>query len=132
MEEGEDFETAALRELREELGMDLGSEQVLGRLDDYRSRSGYRIVPVVAWCGARIRPEPDPNEVAAVYNLPIGELHDAVPADGRPRGPVPSLALLGTRIFAPTAALLFQFVEVALRNRATRVDDFGEPFFAWR
>src|SRR5580693_10585041 len=43
---GETQVQAALRELREELGLDLGADSVLGLLDDYPTRSGYLITPV--------------------------------------------------------------------------------------
>ena len=46
---GESAEEAALRELREEVNLDLPETSVLGLLDDYSTRSGYRITPVVVW-----------------------------------------------------------------------------------
>src|SRR3954452_7637562 len=52
VDEGEEPVDAALRELREELGLDLGESDVLGLLDDYPTRSGYVITPVVLWGGA--------------------------------------------------------------------------------
>jgi 8-oxo-dGTP pyrophosphatase MutT (NUDIX family) len=52
-DEGETAVMAALRELREELGLKLGSDDVLGLLDDYPTRSGYLITPVVVWEGER-------------------------------------------------------------------------------
>src|SRR5580692_5062362 len=48
-DEGETPAAAALRELQEELGLELAPEQVLGLLDDYPTRSGYLITPVVLW-----------------------------------------------------------------------------------
>src|SRR5205823_3008402 len=52
-DDGESPAEAALRELDEELGLRLPADQVLGLLDDYPSRSGYLITPVVAWAGAQ-------------------------------------------------------------------------------
>src|ERR1700761_3426206 len=58
---GETPVTAALRELQEELGLALGEAKVLGLLDDYPTRSGYLITPVVVWSGrgAVLVPSPD-------------------------------------------------------------------------
>src|SRR3954469_25099862 len=50
-DEGETQIQAALRELHEELGLLLGEGDVLGLLDDYPTRSGYLITPVVVWAG---------------------------------------------------------------------------------
>src|SRR5260370_32063702 len=60
-DEGETQVEAALRELREELGLELGAGDVLGLLDDYPTRSGYLITPVVVWVapGAAISPNPE-------------------------------------------------------------------------
>src|ERR1700742_4247854 len=66
-DEGETPVTAARRELHEELGLELGSENVLGVLDDYPSRSGYLITPVVLWAGAGAIITPNPAEVASVH-----------------------------------------------------------------
>src|SRR3569832_1644000 len=48
---GETPVQAALRELHEELGLALAPDAVLGLLDDYPTRSGYLITPVVMWVG---------------------------------------------------------------------------------
>ena len=48
---GESAEQAALRELAEEVGLDLEASAVLGRLDDFITRSGFVITPVVVWAG---------------------------------------------------------------------------------
>src|SRR5437879_13831689 len=57
-DQGETQIQAALRELHEELGLALGEGDVLGLLDDYPTRSGYLITPVVVWVAtiAAIRP----------------------------------------------------------------------------
>ena len=49
LDSGESAEDAALRELREEVNLELPKTSVLGLLDDYSTRSGYRITPVVVW-----------------------------------------------------------------------------------
>jgi 8-oxo-dGTP pyrophosphatase MutT (NUDIX family) len=137
---GETAAAAALRELHEELGLALGAEALLGALDDYATRSGYVITPFVAWAGRAEPMRPDPGEVASVHRIPLAELLradapllDPPHEDGGP----PVLRLpLGPRadswVAAPTAALLYQFREVALLDRATRVAHFDQPRFTWR
>jgi 8-oxo-dGTP pyrophosphatase MutT (NUDIX family) len=124
-----------VRELREEVGLALSDDDVLGALDDYPTRSGYCITPVVVWAGAAAHLDPNPQEVAAAYRVPLGELERpdvpnlrSIPESDRP---VISIPLLGTHIHAPTAAILFQLREVALRGDATRVAHFDQPVFAW-
>jgi 8-oxo-dGTP pyrophosphatase MutT (NUDIX family) len=133
---GESAERAALRELEEELGLTIGAEAVLGRLDDYGTRSGFVITPVVVWGDGIGEPVPNPAEVAAVYRVPLGDLDDptvprllAIPESDRPVIQVP---LLGTLIHAPTAAVLYQLREVVVHGRPTRVDHFEQPVWAWR
>ncbi len=128
---------AALRELREELGLSLGADTVLGLLDDYETRSGYRVTPVVVWGGSAEALVPNPDEVARVFRIPLEELDhpeipvlEHIPESDRPVLSIP-LATVGHRIYAPTAAMLFQFREVALYGRATRVDGYDQPRFAW-
>ena len=129
---------AALRELHEELGLALGTDAVLGVLDDYETRSGYRITPVVVWGGSAGDLAPNPQEVAQVFRIPLQELShpdvpvlEHIPESDRPVLSLP-LATLGHPIYAPTAAMLFQFREVALNGRNTRVAGYEQPKFAWR
>src|SRR3954470_10334255 len=63
-DEGETPVMAALRELHEELGLEIGEQNVLVLLDDYPTRSGYLITPVVVWAGANAKVSPNPAEVA--------------------------------------------------------------------
>ncbi|MBK1788431.1 NUDIX hydrolase [Prauserella cavernicola] len=134
LDEGEDAVTAALRELHEELGVELGPDHVLGRLDDYVTRSGYVITPVVLWAGAEPATSPNPDEVARLVFLSLAELDvDArfvhIPESDRP---VIQLPVLDTLLHAPTGAVLHQFRELVLRGRTTRVAGFEQPVFAWR
>jgi 8-oxo-dGTP pyrophosphatase MutT (NUDIX family) len=133
---GESAEAAALRELREEVSLELGPESVLGLLDDYPTRSGWVITPVVVWGGADATLRPDPEEVAEVHRVPLAELErPGVPVLRRipeSERPVISIPLVGTLVHAPTAAIVFQLREVAVRGRATRVAHFEQPVFAWR
>ena len=136
LDPGETPEQAALRECREEVGLRLPEGAVLGRLDDYATRSGFVITPVVVWTEAPGGLRPDPEEVAEIHQVPLAELEAPgvphlrrIPESERP---VISIPLVGTHIHAPTAAILFQLREVALWGRATRVGHYEQPVFAWR
>ena len=136
LEPGETPEQAALRELEEELGLALSPEHLLGCLDDYPTRSGFVMTPVVVWGTASAPLEPDPGEVASVHLVSFGDLlapgtvvTHSIPQSDRP---VLALAILDTLIYAPTAAVLHQFAEVAVRGREMRVDGYEQPVFAWR
>lgn len=133
LDPGETPEAAALRELEEEIGLSLPPEHVLGCLDDFPTRSGFVITPVVVW-GTSGPLRPDPREVAEIYLLPVEELTpDKVvlrpgPESGRP---VMGLSLPVGILYAPTAAVVHQFAEVAVHGRDTRVAHFEQPRFAW-
>ncbi len=136
IDEGEDAVGAALRELEEEVGLELGREHVLGLLDDYPTRSGFRITPVVVWAGGPVSLRPNPAEVAEAHRPRIADLD----APGIPKlfdlglsdRPVLSVRILGQDIFAPTAAVIYQFREVAIHGRGTRVFHYDQPPFAWK
>ena len=133
---GETVTIAAIRELEEEVGIKVSPEAVLGRLDDYETRSGFLISPVVVWIGGHQPMTLNPGEVAAAYRVPLSQLgHSDNPIVSQSRESerqVLSLSILDSMIFAPTAALLFQFWEVAMAGRTTRVAHFDQPRFAWR
>ena len=71
---GETQVQAALRELHEELGLDLAESEVLGLLDDYPTRSGYLITPVVVWAGPGLSIVPNPAEVAYVHRVALRDI----------------------------------------------------------
>src|SRR4029077_7647890 len=73
---GESVAAAALRALEEEDGVVCATAAVLGRLDDYGTRSSFLITPVVVWAGAECALTPNPAEVTAVYRIPLVELDD--------------------------------------------------------
>jgi 8-oxo-dGTP pyrophosphatase MutT (NUDIX family) len=138
LDEGETVEAAALRELHEELRLELSPDTILGLLDDYPTRSGFRITPVVVWGGVVGRIDPDPVEVAYVLRVPFRQLDNPeiprlIPTEAG-KAPVLSapLPITGGVVYAPTAAMLYQFREVAMRGLATRVAHFDQPQFAWR
>lgn len=132
---GETPAEAALREAREEIGLALGADAVIGRLDDYATRSGFVITPLVAWAPADAAMTANPDEVQALYRIPLAELAAdqaeffSIPESERP---VIRLPLRGRHVHAPTAAILWQFIEVALHGRATRVAHLEQPVWAWR
>jgi 8-oxo-dGTP pyrophosphatase MutT (NUDIX family) len=132
---GESAEDAARRELHEETSVQVGPGDVLGVLDDYVTRSGYRITPVVVW-GGPVSPAmsgPD-SEVAQIHVIPLADLDVAPRLLRIPESdaPVIQLPLLGRYLHAPTAAIIYQFCQVALHGRAVRVAHFEQPVFAWR
>lgn len=135
VESGESLVEAALRELDEEVGMTLDDSAVLGLLDDYVTRSGFCITPVVVWIGNSLTPAPNPAEVDSVHRIPVSEfLRDDAPIldqEGE-ANPVLRMPVGNTWIAAPTAALLYQFREVCIRDEPTRVAHFDQPRFAWR
>jgi 8-oxo-dGTP pyrophosphatase MutT (NUDIX family) len=132
---GETAEDAARRELHEELGLQVAADAVLGLLDDYSTRSGYRITPVVLWAGAvTAQLTPNPAEVASVHIasesvFDVEPLFAAIPESPQP---IIRMPMLNTWIHAPTAAVIYQFRELAIHDRATRVEHYEQPVFAWR
>ena len=132
---GETLEEAALRELHEELGLRVGPEHVLGLLDDYPTRSGYAITPVVVWVDAPVDLAPNAAEVASAHRIRLDHIgaEDAVGFETIPESPRPLIRLnIGDQhIHAPTAALVYQFREL-VAGRVTRVSDLEQPVFAWR
>jgi 8-oxo-dGTP pyrophosphatase MutT (NUDIX family) len=132
---GETQVQAALRELREELGLALEEDAVLGLLDDYPTRSGYLITPVVVWAATDQEMSVNSAEVAEVHAIPLDliERADAFDFTAIPESTrrVIRFHYEGRMIHAPTAALIYQFREV-LASRATRVADLEQPVFAWK
>jgi len=134
LDPGETAVEAALRETREEVGLALGPESVLGVLDDYATRSGYVMTPVVCWAGPVGELTGAEDEVASVYQVPLADL------DVEPRfvtipesdAPVIQLPLFDRYLHAPTAAIVHQFCRIACRDEVQRVAHYEQPTFAWR
>jgi 8-oxo-dGTP pyrophosphatase MutT (NUDIX family) len=130
---GEGLEEAALRELHEELGLATTTDAIVGLLDDFETRSGFTITPVVVWSDAQATElMPSSDEVAHMYLITLAELRAAVA--GADPGTSESFCLKFSfgEVYAPTAAILYQFSEVALDGRPTRVNDFYQPPFTHR
>ncbi len=128
---------AALRELQEEVGLVADAGCVLGTLDDYATRSGFVITPYVVWVGSAATLTPDPAEVASAHRIPFTELlrTDAPildpPHDGFDQ-PVLRMPLGDNWVAAPTAAILYQFAQQCLLDRAMPVAHFDQPRFTWK
>ncbi len=128
--------------MHEELTVEAGPDQILGALDDLPTRSGFLVTPFVIWLapGTAIRPEP--NEIDTLFRVPLTDLfagrgrggNRGLSAEEEAGEQVFSLFIptLGHDLFAPTAAILDHFREVALLGRDTPVVRFGEPNFARR
>lgn len=133
---GETPVVAAIRELHEEVGLELDHSHVLGQLDAYPTRSGFNITPVILWGGDAGEPVANPDEVASIHRIPVRELlrEDAPILENIPESehPVLKMPIGNSWIAAPTAAVLYQFREVALLGKHTRVAHFEQPYFAWR
>jgi 8-oxo-dGTP pyrophosphatase MutT (NUDIX family) len=132
---GESAPDAARRELREETGVETGPDDVLAMLDDYATRSGYLMTPVVVWAGPVSPAMQGPaSEVAEIHMIPLADL-DVAPRLLRipeSASPVIQLPFLGRYLHAPTAAIVYQFCQVALHGRTARVSHFEQPVFAWK
>ena len=128
---GEDAIAAALREMDEEIGVRVGRDSVMGVLDDYVTRSGYCMTPVVVWVGPDLRATPNPDEVAALFRIPLADtladgFVEMLPVDGSDH-PMIRLHIAGRHMHAPTAAVVYQFREVALAGRMTRAAHLLAP-----
>lgn len=135
-EPGEDAVAAAIRETAEEMGVEIDRAAVLGLLDDFVTLGGHRVTPVVLWSAAALTLKPDPAEVGEAWLAPVDDLDhpDSPMREAHPDGGEPILRMFarGQWINPPTAAFLYQFREVALHGRATRVSTIGQPSWTAR
>jgi 8-oxo-dGTP pyrophosphatase MutT (NUDIX family) len=134
-EPGETPVDGALRELAEEVGLRLDRSHVLGLLDDFVTRSGYVMTPVVCWAGPVTEPlTRSVAEVAEIHQIPLTDLDVDPRLISIPQSdaPVIQLPLLGGYLHAPTAAIVHQFCRIACRDTVERVAHYEQPLFAWR
>jgi 8-oxo-dGTP pyrophosphatase MutT (NUDIX family) len=82
---GEQPEETALREAQEEIALDRSNVQVLGRMSNYLTRTGFCITPVVALLQPGLQFRPSPHEVDAVFELPLDVLLDPKAPERRRR-----------------------------------------------
>lgn len=136
LDPGETVVETALREMHEEVNVEIDQGEVLGRLDDFVTRSGFVMSPIVVWGGVGLATEANPDEVASIHRIPLSEfLRDDAPMLSSMTGsehPVLRMPVGSDHIAAPTAALIYQFREVCLLERHTRVSHYEQPSFAWR
>lgn len=136
IEPGESPEETVLRELEEEVGLTLNPDHIIGRLDDYGTRSGFIINPVVVWGVAATSLVANPHEVASIHRIPLAELmrDDAPILEYIPESehPVLFMPIGNSSVAAPTAAMIYQFREVAVLGNDTRVAHYEQPHFAWQ
>ncbi len=112
---------AALREAREEIGLEANDARPLGFLDPLHTITGFRVLPVVAWISPAFQPQPQPGEVAAVFELPLAWLmapenllRTAIDIGGRRRHVLEfrrHAAAPTQRIWGATASILFNLRE---------------------
>ena len=133
---GETVEQTAIREMHEEVGLSLEHNHIIGRLDDFTTRSGYVMTPIVFWAGKLPTLDLNDEEVDSVHRIPVTEFarQDAPMLSESSHGDAPVLRMpIGdTWIAAPTAAVLLQFREVCMLGKNTRVAHYDQPEFAWK
>ncbi len=69
-----DEEATALREAHEEIGLLPTDVEVIGRLDEHPTITGFRVTPVVAFIQPSTDFVPNPAEVAHIFNVPLAWL----------------------------------------------------------
>lgn len=133
---GETVEQTAIREMEEEVGLKLSQAQIIGRLDDFATRSGFVMTPIVFWAGQLPALQLNPLEVDSAHRIPISEFtrQDApmLSESSHSDAPVLRMPIGDTWIAAPTAAILLQFREVCMYGKHTRVAHYEQPEFAWK
>ena len=115
-------EETALRETEEETGLDRRHVEIIGRLNQYLTRTGFSITPVVALVEPPFELSPDPYEVEEVFEVPLAFLLD--PAnhqrhsrqfEGRSRV-FYAMPYEGYFIWGATAGMLIDLYEALLKE----------------
>jgi len=78
-------EFTALREAQEEIGLALERVEILGRLPEYHTRTGFRVTPVIGLIQPPLELMPDPREVESVFEVPLSFLLDPANRQRRTR-----------------------------------------------
>ncbi len=136
LDDGEDAVTAALRELQEEINLTPSVDNILGILDDYPTRSGYVMTPVVVWINDLANMKANPNEVASIHEISFQELARPDSPQFARKAPEADMIIRmlfnDVRIHAPTAAVLYQFRETVMHGNPIRVAQYAPPGWAQR
>lgn len=117
-----DVTSTALREAREEIGLDPARVRVFGYLPDHLVISGFRVTPVLSLVTPPIVLEPNPAEVAGVFEVPVSHVFDSNNHKARLRRVGDEDILLydipweGQNIWGATAGMLLTFVRMVLRE----------------
>ena len=115
----DDLTATALREAREELGIDANDVEVLGMIDDVPTPVGFVITPVVGWIEDPAAFEIDEREVQQYFEIDLDELTDA--DNFKSRGEreiagvtylVPEYRVAGRRIWGATARMTQRLLEL--------------------
>jgi 8-oxo-dGTP pyrophosphatase MutT (NUDIX family) len=122
----------ALSEAEEEVGLARSRVEVLGRIPEYRTGTGFLVTPVVGWVEAPVTFTPDPFEVADVFEVPFRFLMD--PANHRVesaffRGRMRTyyaLSFEGRYIWGATAGMLVSLYRVLAGARGETIQGVGE------
>lgn len=111
-------EEAALRETEEEVGLPRSHIELIGRLDTYIVRTGFEVTPAVGFVQPPFEVDPDPFEVAEVFEVPLSFIMDRSNHERRSRviaGADRSFYVLQYEdryIWGATAAMLVNFVDI--------------------
>ena len=124
-----DAASTALRETEEEVGLPRSRIEVLGRIPEYTTGTGFLVTPVVGWIEPPVSFNPDPFEVAEVFEVPFDFLMN--PANHRLesamfKGRMRSYYALpynGRYIWGATAGMLMSLYRVLARARGEAVHD---------
>ena len=118
---------AALREAREEVGLQAAQARLLGYLDPLLTITGFRVLPTVVVVDPGVQPVPEPGEVAEVFEVPLEMLLDPGQLDtielqfgGRARH-VFQYRYQPQRIWGATASILYNLRERLAGSNQWRV-----------
>lgn len=127
LEAGEDYVQAALRETSEEVGLEVGPDDVIGELSDHPSPAGFVARPIVARVPWPQEVLLDPGEVAEVFTVPLDDLRGVVPSSQ-----LVSMEQYQRRIFAYRwgARNIWGFTGNVLRNLFDVIDGRDDDPFA--